>query len=100
MRTPFFTSVVALSLVACSLVACKQSEGDPCQSARDCDDGLVCTVDDIEASRGFCQKPKDVDEMQPASDGGDSDLAPDPDGAIDAGSDAGDASTGPDEDAG
>lgn len=88
MRMRLFLVLVASVL----LVACTQSEGEVCQSDRDCDDGLVCTPD--EDDRGFCQDPADVDKTPPAEDASEPDLRPDPDasmdGAVDAGKDAGD----------
>ena len=92
MRT--FTLFAAALLLA----ACTQGEDDPCQSDRDCDDGLVCTIE--EDDRGFCQNPKDVEEKPNDQDAGEPKLRPD-DAAIDGGDGgASDASTDPDVDAG
>ena len=88
-----------------SLAACTQGEGEVCQSDRDCDDGLVCTLD--EDDRGFCQDPDDVEVTPPDNNAGEGALDPDPDAgadaSVDGGGDAGlDASfdAGPDDDAG
>jgi hypothetical protein len=106
MRMRFFKLVFCTLLASAALAACTQSENEVCQSNRDCDDGLVCTVEDD--GRGFCQDPKDVDMRPPEVDSGEPDLGPDPDAAVDpdsdAGSDAGsaavDASSASQDDAG
>ena len=114
MRMRFLFLITCALLVSSALAACTHSEGEVCQSDRDCDDGLVCTPDEFE--RGFCQDPDDVDKTPPEVDAGEPDLGPDPDmdagnetgGASgsaggaggSAGSDAMDASSPPDEDAG
>jgi hypothetical protein len=98
MRTLLFISIVGL------LAACTQGEGEVCQSIRDCDDGLVCTIE--QEGRGFCQDPDDIEVTEPEMDASEPPLNPD-DASIDAGGDASldagvDASfdAGPDDDAG
>jgi hypothetical protein len=98
MRTLLFISIVGL------LAGCTQGEGEACQNPRDCDDGLVCTLEDD--NRGFCQDPDDVEMTDPEIDASEPPLDPD-DAAMDAGHDASldaglDASfdAGPDDDAG
>lgn len=85
MRSP----ILVLCALLCALTACSQSEGDSCQQDSDCDDGLVCTIDDRTVVRGVCQDPDDVEEP-PAAD---TDAAPpvltDPDASMDAGRDGG-----------
>ena len=93
MRIRFFTLVVVVLLAACT-----QGENEPCQDDRDCDDGLVCTEEDTELDRGFCQKPQNVKPMSNDRDSGDGPLKPDPDsgldGAVDGAIDGGDGSAG------
>jgi hypothetical protein len=89
---PFSTRLVAvvagLVLVCCVLVsACTQEEGEPCQTDRDCADGLECRI--LRSERGKCVQPgeerstSDVDSGEP----------PRPND-VDAATNATDASTG------
>ena len=126
MRSPRIASALVFTLVATSWLACSQSEGEPCQSDGDCDDGLFC-VRAQRSERGTCKVPSDIGGMEdagpdagaeppltpdedagePPPDGGAStdgstsgDASMAPDAAVDGGPDAGDGAAPSDEDAG
>lgn len=71
--TALVTGLVAAS--ACALFACRQNEGKPCQTTSDCEKGLVCCFDGVNASStlGVCKQGPDctprldssVDAQQP-----------------------------------
>ena len=58
-----------MCLAAGSLSACKRSEGESCQVASDCDDGLVCCIASRSA-RGFCGTSMESCKSVPTSDAG------------------------------
>ena len=79
--TPRVASLaLAISLVAIS--GCKQKSGESCQTTSDCDKGLVCCFDGINASSslGVCTPG---DDCTPIADAG-VDAAPPADAGVDA----------------
>lgn len=75
-------ATLALALGLLSLPACKQKSGESCQTTSDCDKGLVCCFDGINASGslGVCTPG---DSCTPIADAG-VDAAPPADAGMDA----------------
>jgi hypothetical protein len=73
---------IVCALAAVVLLACSQGEGEPCQSNRDCDDGLVCVIA-AGSDRSVCRLPEDVDAGTGNTDAGDPDLPEDEDAGSD-----------------
>lgn len=69
---------IVCALVAVALFACSQGEGEPCQSNRDCDDGLVCVLA-ASSPRSVCRSPADIEPDTEDLDAAEPDLPDDED---------------------